>query len=260
MGILRQSKFSGNNYWTGILYHDHEHVAPAPLVGPKFLWDARQTETITLEGDDSVTGWTDVYQGLLLTQSFGHDITKAPTYDTSGDFPTIHFNGVNNYLSQGSIGETSINFTYLVVAHGLAVNITDNVGWITYFTTGGANWDIEYVPSDINGIGIDQDGNNFGLFLANPRQVIAIRVSNDGTLGEAWINGGEGSSKNITILGGLDFLSLGSRVGISYLNGNIPWVAYYDTALSNDDLNAALTYAGSSFGFTVSPVVITPPA
>lgn len=249
-----QTKYSANEFWNDILLHDHEHSSSIiPLAGPKFLWDARLTNTLTIENVNSVTSWLDYYNNVNLEQYFDHDSTKAPGYEVVSDSATLNFNGINNYLAVYPLNETSLNFTILVVATDLQDNLADNSGTILYaFNSDSGNFNISYIAG--NQIGIAEDTNQLGVFVAQSKQVIAIRVSGDGTLAQAYVNGGAGGSSAISIAGGLQYLQIGSILGNNYLAGNVPWIAYYDTALSDSDLNTALSYAGTNFGITVTPV------
>ena len=125
-------------------------------------------------------------------------------------------------------------------------------GQIFYIFRGGDNIDMEYVA--MNQIGTVITGVDMGLFLAQPKQIMAVRISGGGTVGKVYQNGGAPSTQAVSMTGGVEFLGLGSFTGLRYLDGNIPWVAYYDSALSDVDMNTAFSYAGSAFGITVTPV------
>ncbi len=251
-----QSKYSANEYWNDILLHDHEHASDViPLAGPKFLWDARFPNNVILS-DNVVTSWFDLYQNTLINQYFGEDVTKAPTYETVSGSQTIDYNGINNYLTAYPLGETSTNFTILVVATDLQNNLADNSGTILYsFMNSFGEINISYIAE--NQIGISSGEVQLGVFIAYPAQVIAIRVTDVvdvGTFAQAWVNGGTAENVAIPIGGGLQYLQIGGIPGSYYLDGNVPWVAYYDIALSDVDLNTALSYVGSNFGIPITPV------
>ena len=249
MGNIYASGFSANKVWDGIIYH-HSHDNITPLAGPKFLWDARISSLITLEGANSVTAWADYYQGKILNQYFGPDVSKAPTYEVVSGIQTVHFNGVNNYLASYPFGETSSDFTIFVVVTDLQTNMAVDNGQIFFIFNGGDNIDMEYVA--MNQIGTVISGVDMGLFLAQPKQIMAVRISG-GTVGKVYQNGGTPSTQAVSMTG-VDFLGLGSFIGNRYLYGNIPCVAYYDSALSDVDMNTAFSYAGAAFGITVTPV------
>lgn len=250
MGNTYASGFSANKVWDNIIYHNHEEQNIEPLAGPKFLWDARFTESITLD-DDSVTSWLDLYDSRNLNQYFGPDLTKAPTYIVSG-IPTIHFNGVNNYLAVYPLGESSSNLTLFFVVSNLQTNLADNSGAIAYGFFSSGNLHMDYIA--MNQIGTSIDATQLGVVLAQPKQIMAIRISGDGTVAKLYQNGGSPATTAITIAGGLDFIQIGSYLGDNYLDGDISWVAYYDSALSSIDMDAAFSYAGNAFGISVSPV------
>jgi hypothetical protein len=250
-----QSKYSANEYWNDILLHDHEHALDVtPLAGPKFLWDARFPNNVILS-DNVVTSWFDLYQNTLMNQYFGEDVTKAPTYETVSGSQTIGYNGINNYLTAYPINEISTSLTILVVATNLQDNLAANSGTILYsFMSNIGDITISYIAE--NQIGISSGGVQLGVFIAYPAQVIAIRITDgdNGAFAQAWVNGGTAENVAISIGGGLQYLQIGGIPGSYYLDGNVPWVAYYDTALSDVDLNTALSYVGSNFGIPITPV------
>jgi len=246
------TKYSGNKFWEDILFHDHEHSNVIPLAGPKFLWDARFPTSFTLTGD-AVTEWFDLYNNKLLNQYFGPDLSKAPTYEVDGGIQTVHFNGVNNYLAIYPLAESSMNLTLFLVASNLQTNLADDNGTITYgFFSDFGNLHMDYIA--MNQIGTSIDDTQLGVVLAQPKQIMALRISGDGTIAKLYQNGGSPATTAIEIGGGLMYLQIGSYLGNNYLDGDVSWIAYYDSALSSDDMDTAFTYAGDAFGISVSPV------
>jgi len=254
MGTIRQSKLSSNRYWTNhILYHNDENDGPSPLAGPKFIWDARVTSSVTLD-DTAVVEWRDIYQGKILNQNFDPDVSKAPAYLTNdlGGQPAINFNGINNYLGTFEFDEeATLSFTIIMVCGNLLQNLVDDFGTIfsAYFDTNQMQLFFE------NDAFVQLQGSMFALQKAFlPLQALAFRITG-GNLVEFWSNGGAAGSSAMDPIGtGLDFFTIGSTVGNNYLDGSIAWVGYYDTAISNAELDTAFAYLSGVYGMPVTPV------
>lgn len=255
MKNIRRTKKTANQYWIDIIYHESSSISNInvePLVGPKYLWDSRLTQTLTIEGENSVTVWNDYYNNASLNLPF-YDISKAPTYQLDECISSINFNGINNSLVGNGFSENSSNFTFIFVVGNLVDNLAEGNGQIFYMDAGG-NWNAVYSGEMLNNIGFVVNLDQLGVFIAQPIQVFAIRVSGDGTQAEVWQNGGTPSVTPISINAGLQSLEIGSILGTDYLNGNVPWIAYYDSAISNIALGNALSYVGNAFGIPISPL------
>lgn len=245
MAKIRQNKFSGNQYWTNVLWQVHQNNI-IPLSGPKFLWDARFPSSVILN-DSGVDQWLDLYQNMPLFLYFGEDDSKSPSYADS----TISFNGVNNYLANGEFSETSPEFTIIMVASNLQQNLADDPGTMMFFSAGGI-WTADNIG--MNQLGFTGDNIDLGVFVAQPIQAIVIQSVDSGSAANVWVNGGVGSNTEISGTSALGFLQIGAFLGEQYLSGNISWIGYYDSAISNSEIDTALTYLSQAFSIPVSPV------
>ena len=235
------------------------NIIATPLAGPKFLWDARLPQTVYLESDNSCTTWVDYYNSINLNLIFGHDVTKAPIYQIAGlnSQPTLTFNGVNNYLAHDFISESDLNFTFILVLGNLSTNLADNNGMVIQFNTDSSIWNVVYFNiEDIPQLGISAADTPLGAFLTQDGgQTIILQSTGDGTTANAWVNGGIKSTQTISIINGIGNLQIGSAVGNNYLDGSISFIAYYDSALSDSDLNSVLDYINNNFGIPFTPIL-----
>jgi hypothetical protein len=248
-GNIYKTRLSANRKWINT-YYNNDGGNPSPLPGPKFIWDARVTSSITLD-DTAVVEWRDVNQGKILNQNFTPDVSKAPSLIDSLDCPAIDFNGINNYLGTFDLDEESTSFTFIIVCGNFSQNLAEDFGAIFsgFFDSNQIQLYFE------NDTFVQLQGNTFTLQKAFlPLQALAFRITGGDSV-EFWSNGGVGLSSAMDPIGsGLDFFQLGATIGSNYLDGIISWVGYYDTAISDGELDTAFSYLSGVYGITVTPV------
>jgi hypothetical protein len=246
MGTLRSTKRTANQYWIDILFQ----IKPTnviPLPGPTYLWDARLTDTLTFV-DGNVDVWTDYYQNFPLDLYFGEDPSKNPSYVDS----TLVFNGVSNYLAN-SFNEPNPEFTFMIITGNFSDNLANNPGTFAWIDMDSAFVAMQYFDGQI-GLTLG-DSTLLAVFASQPNQVIIFQSTDGGTTVNVFQNGGTPSQTTGLSLGsGLQFLDVGAFLGDQYLAGTVSWVAYWNTAISPDEVNTALDYISNNFNIVTTPI------
>jgi hypothetical protein len=243
-----QTKYSGNKFWNNILLTQN----PQELTG-SFLWDAAVSDDVIIDVSPNVEAWLDQISNTPLFQWAAYDQTKEPAYDT-GSPPAIAFNGTNNYM--GVIINLPPAFTAELVVNNLAPNTNEDLGCIFFvysidgiFITYDGAGNIVTVDSNQNGI--------TGLPAADGIQVIIARYDGFSNL-ELWVNGGTAATGTIDMaLDGTEsifVINLGSAAPPfdGYLNGEINWFKYYNSAVDNATIDSDLIYLGERFGISTT--------
>lgn len=97
---LRQSKKSGDKFWTDVLYH--VHIEQEDPNQPNFWWQAGDLD---LSDNDPVTSWTDSISDITLSQvSSGGIVYKTNVINNQ---PTVRFSSSNYFL--GNLGFDNSN-------------------------------------------------------------------------------------------------------------------------------------------------------
>ena len=232
----------------------------AQFSGATLLWDACYTDSFT-ETDNNVTVWTDLIEDVPLENiSEGKEPLLTTFINGNIEFPTLEFNGIN----QGLIAEFSTTaFTVIAVVNGMGTNLSEESGGI--FVLSDQPLVEQILLGWNNGNIVVQNGDYTGLVdivepIASPNgpQIVALRYDGTTDVGnvELFVNGGTAStnSESFSFTEGIQVATVGTAFGSYALNGQIAWIAYYDTNINNTDLNRAITFAANTYKISHTPV------
>lgn len=225
----------------------------------EYTWDACFENKIT-QIDGNITGLNDLIENLeLMPLNDGKEPSLITSENGGQEFNMISFNGINQQLST-FLPLTS--FTIIMVVNNFNENLSENVG--AFFSICSDPF-VEQVLCGYtnNTIVISQDDGEGGLInlieneITNGFKIIAVRVNASESSLDLFVNGGE--AENITF----DYtVSLEAEIALLFgssfvdycLNGEIGWISYYNSAISNAELNRAIAFAAQRFNINYTSV------
>ncbi len=233
------------------------------FTGSTYLWDACFNSSISIiEG--TVVDIVDLNEGLFLQEvdtGKGPGLAHVPNHGKN--FNMLAFNGVNQSLGNDF---ATTAFTVVVVVQNISTNIAENTGGIFAITSSPfveeilLGWENDtFVVKHDNGEDwvnvvdpISSSGSGFN--------VVALRYTGVEGVGnvQLFLNGGSSSTNSGSFVFGSSGVvaNIGSSFYDYFLSGNIGWVAYYDSAIDDDELNRAITSAGNLYSINTEAIIL----
>lgn len=216
---------------------------------PGTLWSDTGKTTLVSNGG-TVAVWTPS-GGSITDDTTQSTAANRPTYRanySSSGYPGVEFDGSNDLMSAVDAAGWDVSAITVICAARIAVATGDRL--VAHKWHNG-NWNDGWgvVLSGTRYCGMVNTWNPVGPPLVTGPALMWIRTTGSGGYKDAAYNGtGAGSNASVTIPTNANAFTIGSgSVGYPF-SGAIHYVAVYDSALSNSDLDAALYDLDQAFG------------
>ena len=233
-------------------------ASPTFHFSPELDYLYKTDRTQASANDDTILGWKDKSRGVFLT---ANDSALAPVLKTN------HINGNNALYFNGDVllGEALPAFENYT-GNGTLIFAFDpdgdssnapvvfgkNKGRFINSSTGGYHYILNGTTRTSN--------SGHGLDINNPN-ISTITADSSGNTYKVFGNGGTASYtstfRNTSISAARNYFHVGASndAGTSYpLNGYIYEILFFDTALSDADMNAVGGYLGAKYGITYTNI------
>lgn len=226
--------------------------------GSTLLWDACFTDFIT-KIDNNVTQWTDLNADFTIVPA---DVSKYPGFVVSKNHNRNHnmitFNGTNQGLGCLDCFNGTTAFTAAVVVNNMAENLSENVGAIFTLLTfpfteqvllgyEGGNVVLKYNNETLTDI-LPPVATDDGFHLIVVRYTGVEGVGNI----ELIIDGNTYTNESSFVFNNtVDVFYMGSSFSNYAFNGEIGWFAFYDSAISDSELNYLTYQISKKFNITL---------
>lgn len=222
--------------------------------GSTLLWDACFTNYI-VKVDNNITGWVDLNNDFPIYPS---DNGKEPGFTVSKNHNKNHnmitFNGTNQGLGCVNCFNGTTAFTAAVVVNNLAENLSENIGTIFSLISFPFT---EQILLGYEGGNIVLKYNNETLTdlippvsVDNGFHLIVVRYTGIEGVGnvDLIIDGNTYTNESSFVFNNtVDTFYMGSTFADYSLNGEIGWLAYYDSAINDNELNYLIYQISNKF-------------
>ena len=228
-----------------------------------YLWNACPSASLVLS-DEVVTSWIDRIDGVeMFPISEGKEPGLTTSTNQGTTFNMLSFNGVSQgFVNSSEAFQDTEAFTVVVVVNNMETNLAENTGAI--FTLINEPFSEQILLGWENGNIVVQNRSEGLIDIIDPIasdngfHVIALRYSGiEGTGNvELFIDGGTAStnSSSFVFTQAVSALYIGSSLTDYALSGEIGWLAFYDSAISDQNLNTAISFAGNLYNINTTTI------